>query len=254
MTTAVKEKKPFLPTRKPAATPTDAVVRAGGAARVGAGSNAVSLGGEPRVHLLPLEVVERKKVRTLKRRLFIAVIAVVVVVAAGYGLATVTLATTQSQLSDAQSATAGLLTQQAKYDEVTKVKADIAAIQAAQKTGTAQEILWDPYVSKIEATLPAGATIMTVASKIDAPFAAASTDQSVPLQGPHVATITLSLSMVQGTVPAWLNSLPSLPGYVDSTLDSATNTDAGVYSVVVTVHVSDSAYSKRFSTTTGDTK
>lgn len=254
MSTAVKEKKPFLPTRKPAPQPDGAVVRAVASPRVGPGASSVSLGGEPRVHLLPVEVIERKKVKALKRRLLVAGIAVVAVVAAGYGLASFSLANSQSQLVAAQAATAALVTQQAKYGEVTKVKGDIASIQAAQKTGTAQEILWAPYVASLQATLPAGATLTSVDAKIDSPFSSAATQDAVPLQGPHVATLTLALTMVQGTIPAWLNSLPTLKGFVDATLDSASSAGGGLYTVSVTIHVDDSAYSHRFSKTAGTTK
>ena len=71
MTTAVKEKKPFLPQRKNAVV----LSPAGGAPTVsvasrgnGAPANLV-VGGEPRVHLLPADVTERKGLRVLKRRL-----------------------------------------------------------------------------------------------------------------------------------------------------------------------------------------
>jgi hypothetical protein len=255
MSTAVKEKKPFLPTRKPSAQAGGAVVRASGtaAARGPVSLGSVGLGGEARVHLLPSDVQERKKIKLLKRRLISGVIVALVVVLAAYGLANASLATAQGALTSSQQVTAGVLAEQGKYSAVTKDQTDINSIQAAQKTGTAQEILWADYVTALEATLPAGATISSVSTRIDSPFGSVTAD-TTPLQGPHIATVTATLAMQQTAVPGWLNSLPTLPGYVDNTLDSVTSQGSGLYTVSVTIHVSDAALSKRFTTNAGATK
>jgi Tfp pilus assembly protein PilN len=246
MTTAVKEKKPFLPQRKPRPDSAGGAValRTPAGPRGVATAGMLAIGGDPRVHLLPLEVTERKKIRQLKRRLLGVGAFVVVIVAAGYGLATFALTSAQGQLSATQATTTQLLSERAKYGEVTKVNADEAAIQQSQKTATAQQILWAPYLASIEATLPPNATITAVGAVIDTPFGGAgSTNASatLPLQGPRIATIGLTVSMPQADVPTWLTTLPTLKGFVDATPDSVTSTDAGNYTVVVTLHVNSKA-------------
>jgi hypothetical protein len=255
MSSAVKEKKPFLPTRKPAAQPGGAMVRSGAAAgpRPTQNLGAIALGGEARVHLLPTDVQDRKKIRVLKRRLVSGVVVAAVLVLAAYGLASATLASAQNDLTQAHTVTSQLLTEQGKYSAVTKVKADIGSIQGAQKTGTAQEILWAKYVAELQATLPSGASITSVDAKIDSPFSTATSAAAAPLQGPHIATVRTVLTMDQSTIPGWLNSLPKLSGYVDNTLDSVTNAGGAVYTVSVTIHVDSSALSNRY-TTSGATK
>jgi hypothetical protein len=253
MSSAVKEKKPFLPTRKPAAQPGGAMVRSGAAAgpRLSQNLGAIALGGEARVHLLPTDVQDRKKIRVLKRRLVSGVVAAAVLVLAAYGLASATLANAQNDLTQAHTVTSQLLTEQSKYSAVTKVKADIASIQGAEKTGTAQEILWSKYVGELQGTLPSGASITSVVAKIDNPFSAVTSSAAAPLQGPHIATVRAILTMSQSTIPGWLNSLPKLSGYVDNTLDSVTSVGAGIYTVSVTIHVDSSALSNRFATAGG---
>jgi Tfp pilus assembly protein PilN len=258
MTTAVKEKKPFLPQRKPQIQPGGGAValRGGPAPRAAVGLAPLAIGGDPRVHLLPLEVTERKKVKNLKRRLLLAGAFVVVLVVAGYGLATVVLSTAQSQLDSAHNTTALLLSQQAKYGDVTKVNSDAAAILQAQKTATAQEILWAPYLASIEATLPGDAAITAVNAGIDAPLGAAPAagGTAVPLQGPRIATVSLTVNMQQSEIPAWLNTLPSLTGYVDATPDSVTQSSGSDYVLVVTLHINDKALSGRYTKAAGTTK
>jgi hypothetical protein len=256
MTTAVKEKKPFLPQRKSAAPSGAVAIRTGGAATSprGAAGGAITVGGEPRVHLLPADVTARKRFKEVRRRLVSAAIVVAVLVLVGYGYVTYTLATAQSALTSAQASTAAILTQQSKYGEVTKIKADAASIQAGQKTATAQEILWAPFVSAFQATLPAGGSILALTPNIDTPFSSAVTPDAIPLQGPHIATVAATVVMPQGDVPVWLNTLPKLKGFVDVTPGSVSSAGGGLYNVVVTLHLDGKAISGRFTKTTGSTK
>jgi hypothetical protein len=240
MSTAVKEKKPFLPQRKPQIQAGGVVARVGGGVPVLQGGGVI-VGGEPRVHLLPLEVTERKKARLVKRRLLIGLVATVVVVAGAYGFETFTLASAQNALADANQQTAVLTSQQGKYGEVTKVKSDIAAIQGAQTSATANEILWAPYIQSFEATLPAGSSISTIGVGMSTDTAATN-----PLDGPHIASLNATLSMVQGTIPAWLNSLPKLKGFVSATPDSVSAISSGLYTVVITIDIDQDALSHRF--------
>jgi Tfp pilus assembly protein PilN len=253
MSTAVKEKKPFLPQRKttvPAGTTGNAVVASNSRAN---SANNLAIGGEPRVHLLPLDVSERKQMRQLKRRLGIGVVAAVVVVAAAYGAVTVSLATAQSQLANEQARTTQLAAQQAKFSAVTKVKADSAAIQAAQKTASSAEVVWKPYVQDIEASLPAGSAIVDFNGTVDAPLGGTATTVT-PLGAPHVATIQLTVTMTQNPIGGWLTTLPSLKGFVDATPDSIAKKSDGIYTVVVTIHLDKSALSTRYTKADGETK
>jgi Tfp pilus assembly protein PilN len=253
MTTAVKEKKPFLPQRKPQVQAGGGAVALRGQAvsRPSVSSSALTIGGEPRVHLLPQETMERKKVRLLKRRLMFIAVGVVAIVAFGYGLATVDLTAAQGQLNAARTATSQLLVEQGKYGEVTKVKSDTSAIQQAQKDATAQEILWAPFLKNLEGSLPSGASVQAVNAAIDSPLGVATTNAPpalVPLEGPRIATIQVTVSITQAQIPGWLNTLPSIKGFVDETPDSVTvsTLSATNYQLVVTIHVNNQAVSGRF--------
>jgi hypothetical protein len=203
---------------------------------------------------MPPQVLARKKGKKLRRRLGLGVVVVIVVVAAGLGLATVALASSQASLLDAQNDTSSILQQQAKYGDVLKVKADASAIQSSQLTATAQEIAWQPFISNFEKTMPTGASITTLTATLDNPFGgSAGSAAVVPLQGPHVATITGTLSMQQSTISGWLDSLPALKGFVDVTPNSVTSAQ-GSYVVAFTMHVNKDAFANRFAKDSGETK
>ena len=70
------------------------------------------IGGEPRVHLLPPQVLINRRGKVIRRRLGFGVIVVVVLVAAGFGVASLTLANSQANLLTAQSQTSSILQEQ----------------------------------------------------------------------------------------------------------------------------------------------
>lgn len=247
-TAKVKVSKPFLPVRKPkagAAEKPGRPVAAKPAAVTTKGGSVLVIGGEPRVHLLPKEVIERKKSKAVNRRLGFGVVGVVVIVGLGLAAATLEMTSAQSSLDSAQAQSVALLSQRAKYGAVTKIKADAAAIQASQKLATAQEIAWQPYFLSIQNTLPAGASITSITAGIDSPFAAPST-ATVPLEGPRIATVKATLSMQQATISSWLDSLANLKGFVDANPDSVNIAADGSYVVSVTIHVNSDALANRF--------
>ncbi len=264
MSTAVKEKKPFLPQRRSAAPvePGALQTRAAAGAVGRASSSPVHLivGGEPRVHLLPADVVERKNLRALKRKLLTYGAVVVLLVFVAYGVATFLLTTAQNQLDAAQSNTASLLIQQAKYGQVTKVNTDIASIKAAQTSTTTQEILWAPLIQSIEGTLPSDAALSGITASIDTPLGTSTststtqTAPSIPLEGPRIATITVEVTMAQSEVPGWIDRLPTLKGYVDAEVASVTQSGTGDYAVSATIHLNSGAVSGRFATKGGTAK
>ena len=214
------------------------------------------IGGEPRVHLLPPQVLINRRGKVIRRRLGFGVIVVVVLVAAGFGVASLTLANSQANLLTAQSQTSSILQEQAKYGDVLKVKADASSIQSSQKLATAQEILWAPFYSSFEATLPAGSSITSLSVALDDPFGATPVVASPtgPVEGAHIATVTGALNMPQESIAGWLDSLGSLKGFVDVTPNSVIASGGDIYTVSITMHVNSDILSNRFAKTTGGNK
>jgi hypothetical protein len=216
----------------------------GGAAGVVKSADVLSIGGAPRVHLLPPEVLARKNGRRLRRRLGVGLIGAVVLVAAGMGLATVALLASQHSLTDAQKQSTDLSSEQAKYSAVTKLQLDSAAIKVSQGTATAQEIAWRPYVADLQKTLTSGMAITAIDASLDDPNSGAA---AVPLQGPRIATMKVTVTSPQSSISDWLVSLQTLTGFVDETPGSVTLVD-GEYKVNVVLHINSDALENRYAT------
>jgi Tfp pilus assembly protein PilN len=205
------------------------------------------VGGEPRVDLLPPELLDQRKAAGNRRRLGLGVVLVLVLVLGGTAAATVGSIQAQAKLLTAQSLTQSLLAQQKKYIEVQKVQDEVSAREAAQQVGTSTEIDWKKYLTAVQGTLPARVTLTTITIGSASPLTTY-TQATVPLQGSRVATLSFAVetpSLPQ--VPVWLNALPSLPGYVDAVPGSVTRDDTtGLYTVNITMHINGAAFSKRF--------
>jgi cytoskeletal protein RodZ len=205
------------------------------------------IGGEPRVDLLPPELLDQRKAAVNRRRLWLGVLLVLIIVLGGTGFATVQSIQSQAQLLAAQSRTQSLLAQQKKYLEVRQVQEDVSARTAAQEVGTSTEIDWKKYLTGVQGTLPATVTLTKVTIDSASPLIVY-TQATVPLQGSRVATLSFTVETPNlPQIPVLLNALPSLPGYVDAVPGSVTRADTtGVYTVNITMHIDEAAFSKRF--------
>lgn len=208
---------------------------------------ALVIGAEPRVDLLPPEVLRRRAAKATRRRLGVGVVASVVVVALAVGGCFALSVQAQVQLLEAQARTSEIIAEQGDYVEVTKVKFHLDLATAAQQVGASTEIAWKDYLTQVQATLPASVTIDTVTIDSATPVAVYG-QPTAPLQGSRMATVSFSAqSAVLPDVPTWLRALATLPGYADA-LPGSVNLDetTGVYTASITMHVNSDAFSKRF--------
>lgn len=204
------------------------------------------IGGEPRVDLLPPIVKARQRGKVLRRNLGFAVVAVVVLVAAGAGVAFWQAAVSQAQLATVQQRTTELLAEQAKFVEVRQVQDDVDLSMAARQVGASTEVDWKAYLEKIRRALPSDVTIDTVDISAASPLVLFE-QPTVPLQAARIATIMITLtSPGLPTVPDWLEEMKALPGYADGSPTSIKRSDTSAYQVDLTLHINEGAYSNRF--------
>ena len=207
----------------------------------------IAVGGEPRVSLIPPEVLARRKARGVRRSLAWGVLGVVLITFAAVGGTAVLGIRAQFDLAEAQAHTGELLAEQAQYAEVRKVQDQVTLVEAAQQVGASTEIDWKDYLQKVQATLPGDVTMTAVTIDSSTPLATYE-QPTAPLQGARVATLTFAASSpTLPVVPTWLTALAKLPGFADATpgsvsLDETTKT----YTLSVTMHINETAFDRRF--------
>lgn len=212
--------------------------------------DALVIGGDQRLDLLPPEVRAERRGQQQRRRLTAGVIGVAVIVALGVASASALALTAQANLAGEQARTATLLTEQGQYFTVRALQNQVTLTQAAQRLGASTEIDWKAYLDAVQNTLPSSVAITTVQVDSATPLAAYA-QATAPLQGLRVATVSFTAtSTVLPDIPAWLSALATLDGFADAlpgsvTLDQVT----GVYTVTITMHVNDIAFAHRFNPT-----
>ncbi len=215
--------------------------RAAGSAKPGG-----ALGGEPRVSLLPTEVNDVAKARAARRRLGIGVVFVLLVVLAGVGGAYYLSMNAATELANARSNQAALLAQETQFADLKAAKSGIATIQAGQYVGASTEIDLKAYLESLQATLPAGVLITSVAVDTASPFADYA-QSTVPLEGSRVATLMFTAtSPGLPSIPSWLDGLGTLKGFADAVPGSVNVQTDGTYVVNITMHINSDAFALRF--------
>jgi Tfp pilus assembly protein PilN len=215
----------------------------GSSRRTGNGSN--SIGGSPRADLMPPEIRLRRSQLRTRRALRFALLGVSVVVAFACAATWALNGLAQTALLETRAQQQALVVEQSKYSNVTTVKASIALIKAGQIVGDSSEIDWADYLTKLQATLPAGVALSTVTVDSATPLKPYA-QTTTPLQGVRIATLQFTASSASlPSIPIWLNGLKSLPGFVDATPGSVTLSDKG-YTADVSMHINAVALANRF--------
>jgi hypothetical protein len=205
-----------------------------------------ALGGEPRVSLLPAEVNDVAKARSVRRRLGVGVVFVFLVVLVGVGGAYYLSMNAAAELANARSNQAALLAQESQFADLKAAKSGIAVIEAGQYVGASTEIDWKPYLETLQATLPSGVVITSVAIDSASPFIDYAQSSS-PLEGSRVATLLFTAtSPGLPSIPSWLNGLGTLKGFADAVPGSVNVQADGSYVVNITMHINSDAFALRF--------
>jgi len=212
-------------------------------------SDSPKIGAVPRAHLLPPEVARTQKARSVRRMLFSGLVGAIVLVLVGVGAATLAVLGANSALQREQANTGGIQAQLSKYGKVTSVQTQVTDIQSAQTLGTTGEIEWMPYISSLQATLPAGTTIVSFSTELESRLTQAA---PVPLQGEHIAKLNITADSPKASTSDWLENLASLKGFVSAAPGSVALLPAtGHYTVVVEVLIDKRALENRFVEGTG---
>lgn len=209
----------------------------------------LSIGGESRVDLLPPEIKIKRKGKVIRRRLGFLVVLVAAVVVGASALVQAQAVQAKVNLSIEDSNARAILLQQRKYGEVQKIQNQFDVIKAGQEVGTSTEINWKNYLISVQATLPPNVTLDSINIDSATPFANYA-QASAPLQGERIATLSFTaISSTLPQVPQWLVALATLPGYADANPGSVNRTESGTYSVSITMHINQAAFTNRFATT-----
>ncbi|WP_380156695.1 PilN domain-containing protein [Kineococcus sp. R86509] len=195
-----------------------------------------------RVNLLPPEYTKARGTRRLR----IALVAGVVLVAGACGAAGVISAghvsDAQAGLDAEQSRTSTLRAAQAPYAEVPAVLEALSKAQAVQTQVQSSEIPYYRYVDLFAANTPADLTYTSLAMTTNAASTVTSTTAD-PLAAAGIASVTVSaVAKEQSQIATWMDQVNTIPGVTGATLlSSSLNTDDGTVTFNATATLTDDA-------------
>lgn len=214
--------------------------------RMSKSGGSLVIGGPARANLLPPEVGAAAQVKVVRRNAIAVIILVVILVVVGYAGATVLALSAQAQLDAENAKTQVLLDEQKKYMEVRSVKSLLETATAARIAATSTEIDWKSYLDQIQAILPEGTMVTNVNANVATPTSAFA-QPSVPLQGDRIGELTFTATSASlPDVEKWLQSLATLPGYVDAAPGTVSLQGEGTYQVSITMHINKNVLLLRF--------
>jgi Tfp pilus assembly protein PilN len=190
-------------------------------------SSSKTLTGEetfPRVNLLPPEIAAEAQFRRVRILLSLVVVGAVAVTGGLYVMASNQVASASQDLASAQATQTTLKTEAAKYADVPKVYAQVAAAQQQLTQAMGQEVRYSFVLNDLSLTLAQVNGVwldnLTVTQAVDNPSSSKSA-----LGNPSIGTITFTGKATKHTdVAAWLDALAKTPYYADPYL---TNSAAG---------------------------
>jgi hypothetical protein len=205
------------------------------------------------VNLLPGDIRQARTLGAVKRWLAASVGVTALAVGTVAAVAQLQVQAADSELAEADAASATMVVEQRPLAEVTTVRAQLETLRSARAFGLGPEILWSDYLGAIAAVTPPGVTIATLdyLGASPATAAQASTD---PLVATGIGTVTFTAhaAAVPDTA-AWADALEALPGFRDvrvSTADLEPGADSLDFRLTGTIQVDTGALAHRFDTDT----
>lgn len=207
--------------------------------------NELTLGGEPRVQLLPPSVREREKRHAARRMMVLLVILAVVAAGGGVAFGFIRAVQAEAALAAAQQQTLDILAQQAEFAQGARVASLVKQTEAAQRQVTSTEIDWFALLEEITNYIPAGTTRAEVAFVSPAPWEPALIPEG-QLRAGRIAAVSLTLVGPDYVAPAnFITAVRMMPGFADAVITGTTFQD-GQYRTAISLALNADALADRY--------
>lgn len=205
-------------------------------------------------NLMPPEVVARRRLAWLQRRLAFALVALIALVGLGYGLSRQQTSAAEDDLATEQART-GTLTQQVRhYDDIVMLRTAGHDLKTQLATAMATDVPWTRLLAELDHVAPSGLALTSVAGHLD-DGTSGGTTTAPPMAGTPVdpASAPIGALEVSGTakdlksIASYLDALGRLKGVVQVD-PGGTTSAAGHSTFTLTVHFSKAVLGGRFTT------
>jgi Tfp pilus assembly protein PilN len=178
----------------------------------------------PQVDLLPSEILDARRFRTLQRRLAVAALSVVALCGLGVVRAQAGVVSARHDLATIQAEGARLQVQQARYAGVPKALTELDRVKAAREEALATDVAWYRFLTDLSVNTPAGTQLTSVSITMGG----SSSPAGSPLTPAGLGAVTVQGTALAFTdVAAWLDAVDRVHGLAGSGLSSAVREGGG---------------------------
>jgi hypothetical protein len=183
-------------------------------------------------NLLPVEIVEARRVRKVKRVVVSALAGFVAVLVAWYAVAYYQTSAARSNLHEAESRTGTLRQQQKAFDELVKAQAESKAINTELSVLLGNDLQWAGLIAATRGAAPSGVQITGVAGTVagtgvrTAQGAGATLPNSVPDKLVGTLTVT-GTGTTKAVVASYIDAVAKVTGLANPMLSSAVQLGCG---------------------------
>jgi Tfp pilus assembly protein PilN len=205
-------------------------------------------------NLLPVEIVESRRERKVRRVVLAALAAFVVVLVAWYGLTTYQTAAARTTLTAVEEDSQAVLRQQRVFADVVSVQGQSKVISSQLAVLLATDLQWPRLLAAVTRSGPAEIALTGVSGRLvpKTDVAARTVVQLPNTSGERkVGTLTISgLARTPVAVAAYVDALGKIKGLGDPLLGGVTAQDGQLH-FTVEVDITSSALGGRYSAAAG---
>lgn len=179
----------------------------------------------PRVNLLPPEVLDARRFKSVQWRLALVVVLVAAIGAGAVVWSQSQVTVARQELAGTRARTGELQVQEARYADVPRTLAAVAAAKTARERALGRDVLWYRFLNDVALATPATVSLTTMTVALNAGGGAQPTTGADPLAPAGIGTVTVSgTATTYPAVSAWMESIVGVTGLKGVTLQSATRT------------------------------
>ena len=206
-------------------------------------------------NLLPVEIVEARRSRKIRRFVTSGLVAVVVLLAGWFVFAAYQTSVARDDLANAQAEAEVLVRQQHGYADVVNTQAQSHAIEGQLSALFAGDLDWATVVGEVQGAAPGGVTVSGVSGLTGADKATGATapggTSDTPVDPNPVGSITITgTGPSKAAVAAYVDALSAVPGLANAYLTTATEQGKTVQ-FTIRVEIVRAALGSRFAPKSG---
>jgi Tfp pilus assembly protein PilN len=205
--------------------------------------------------LLPVEIIDTRRTRKVRRTVITAVAGFTVFLAAWYGLALFETSTATDNLTQAEDNVQALTRQQRDYTELVGLQAESKKVNQQLQSLLGDDLQWSRLLSSLQAVAPAGISVtgVTAALKVASVTPGTNTEMPTGASGTPIGTVTITGKGSSKTViAAYVDALAKVPGVANALPGDISQQQAGL-SFSVHMDITKAVLGGRYSTTPAGT-